>query len=356
MTTSILWQPEVNPLTTPHTCRPRHMPRATFGNEEVAARIAQRNPLYNEGIGKGFLEELAEDLLDALANGNQVRIADAFTCHISITGRLDTPDAPLPPLEECLHVKLYPSRRLVEAVRQVAQLERLPMSEKLPVISSAQDTVLKLDNVLNSQGLLRVTGVDLGFDPEDGAGQCVLEGTRNGRTVQTRFGPITDTELMVIPDVHSQTDSWNNEYRLSVSTRYTENGTVRTGVYRRMLRTPLAVVLGTETGILSGGGTTPLVSVTGGTLTAASTRVRIQVLLDAQDGDLRFSLLDMKDGGAAGNEVRVAANGTYTLLGYTDSELTALELRVNKYNTLVSMVRSPYGGRLVDILDVRQGS
>ena len=356
MTTSIIWQPEVNPLTTPQTCRPRHMPRATFGNEEVAARIALRNPVYNEGIGKGFLEELAKDLLDALANGNQVRIADAFTCHISITGRLDTPDAPLPPLEECLHVKFYPSKRLVEAVRKDAQLERLPMSEKLPVITSAQDTVLKLDNVLNSQGLLRVTGVDLGFDPEDEVSQCVLEGTRNGRTVQTRFGPIADTEVIVIPDIPSQTEPWNNEYRLSISTHYTENGTVRTGTYRRMLRTPLAVVLGTDAGILCNGGATALVTVSGGTLTSEGTRVRIQAVLEMPDNDLRLSLLDMKENGAAGDEVRVAANGTYTLIGYTDSDLTTLEVQVSEYDSLVKMVRSPYGGRLVDILDVSVGT
>jgi hypothetical protein len=81
-----------------------------------------------------------------------------------------------------------------------------------------------------------------------------------------------------------------------------------------------------------------------------------QVLLDAQDGDLRFSLLDMKDGGAAGDAVRVAANGTCTLPGCAGSDLTSLEVRVNRYSTLAGMVRSPYGGRLVDILDVRQGS
>jgi hypothetical protein len=59
MTTSILWRPEINSLTSPQSYRPRHMARATFGNEEVAARIALRNPVYNEGLGKGFLEELS---------------------------------------------------------------------------------------------------------------------------------------------------------------------------------------------------------------------------------------------------------------------------------------------------------
>lgn len=356
MTTSILWQLERNSLTSPESYRPRHMARATFGNEEVAARIALRNPVYNEGIGKGFLDELARDLLDALANGNQVRIADAFTCHLSLTGRLDAPDDPLPPLADCLQVKLYPSQHLVEAVRQAAHLERLPMSEKLPVITSAQDTVLKLNDVLNSQGLLRLTGTDLFFDPEDGTGQCVLEGTRNGRTVQTRFGPVTDTQVIVIPDVHSQTDPWNNEYRLSLSTHYTENGTLRTGTYRRMLRTPLAVTLGSGNGILTDKANAPYVTVTGGTMTAATARVRIQAVLDVQDGDLRLSLLEMKEDGVAGDEVRVSANGTYTVAGYAGCDVTSLEVEVSKYAQLVKMVKNPYGGRLVDILDLSQGT
>lgn len=356
MTTTIIWRPEENAMTTPHTWWARHIPRATFGNEEVAARIALRNPVYSEGMCKGFLEELAAELLDALVNGNQVKIADAFTCHLSFTGRLDAPDAPLPPLEECLHVKLYPSKRLLEKVRQNGQAERRAASEKQPVISSAQDTVLKLDGVLNPQGLLRLTGTNLFFDPEDGTGQCLLEGTRSGQAVQTRFGPVSDSEVIVIPDIPSQTDPWNNEYRISISTHYTENGSVRTGTCRRLLRTPLAFTLGDETGILSGGGAAPLVLVTGGTMTAAAARVRIQALLDVQDGDLRFSLLDMKEDGAVGDAVRVNANGTYTLSGYAGSVLTSLQVEVNDYAELLKLVRNPYGNRLVDILDLTQGT
>lgn len=356
MTTTIIWRPEENAMTTPHTWWARHIPRATFGNEEVAARIALRNPVYSEGLCKGVLEELAAELLDALVNGNQVKIADAFTCHLSFTGRLDAPDAPLPPLEECLHVKLYPSKRLLEKVRQNGQAERQAGSEKQPVITSVQDTVLKLDDVLNPQGLLRLTGTNLFFDPEDGTGQCLLEGTRSGQAVQTRFGPVSDSEVIVIPDIPTQPDPWNNEYRLSISTHYTENGSLRTGVYKRMLRTPLAFTLGDETGILSGGGAAPLVLVTGGTMTEAAARVRIQALLDVQDGDLRFSLLDMKEKGAVGDEVRVKANGTYTLTGYAGSAVTSLQVEVSDYAQLLKLVRNPYGNRLVDILDLSQGS
>ncbi|CAK8718252.1 MAG: hypothetical protein CDV28_13030 [Candidatus Electronema aureum] len=232
-------------------------------------------------------------------------------------------------------------------------MERLPMTEKAPVISSLEDTVLKLTDVLNPAGLLRLTGSDLFFDPEDGSGECVIEGTRSGRTVQSRFGPISNSEIILMPDIPSQTEPWNNEYRLSVSTHYTENGSLRTGTYRRLLRAPLAVPLSghphlPETGILTDNAVVPHVTVTGGTLTAAA-KVRIQALLDVQEGDLRLSLLDMKDNGAAGNEVRVSANDACTLPGYAGSGLTNLEVRINNYAALLKMVRTSYGGRLLDV-------
>ena len=118
----------------------------------------------------------------------------------------------------------------------------------------------------------------------------------------------------------------------------------------------LAVTIGSNSGILSSSGTTPLVTVTGGVLAAEGARVRIQVVLHPQDGDLRFNLIDMEEGGKAGDEVRVAANGTYTLLGWTGCDVTSLEVTVADYAALLALVRSPYSGRLVDVLDVGMGS
>lgn len=357
---TIQWRPEVNALTTPQSYRPLHVPRAIFGYDELAARIAAKNPLYQERLGKGYMLAMREEIKAMLAEGNQLTLEGLLTVHISLAGRLDSPDAPLPPLDESLQVRIYPSKRLVEEVRQVAHMERLPMTEKAPVISSAEDTVLKLDNVLNPTGLLRLTGADLLFDPEAGGGECVIEGTRSGRTVQARFGTIANSAVMLIPDIPSQPDPWNNEYRVSISTRYSEHGSLRTSTYRRPLRTPLAVAgFGhphLQVGILTDKATAPHVLVTGGSLTGNSARVRIQTVLNAQDGQLRLNLMDMKEDGSAGNAVTVAGNGTFTLAGFAGSPLTSLEVTVNSYAALKEMVRNEYGGRVVDILDVRTGN
>jgi hypothetical protein len=185
----------------------------------------------------------------------------------------------------------------------------------------------------------------------------VIEGTESGQAVQTRLLRVEDGEIMLMPDIPAQADPWNNEYRISVTTRYTEHGTPRTGIYRRRLRTPLAVAgIGSpppvEVGILTGNAASPYVTVIGGSLVENET-LRIQVILDLHEDELLFSLLDMREEGAAGDEVAVTADGEHTLRSFPGSAVSSLDIRVNDYAALKEMIRNDYSGRLVDILGVR---
>lgn len=353
--TTVLWRPDPNAMTTPKSYVPRPVPRAVLGNNELAARMEQRNPLYTETLVKSFFTDLADELREQLINGNQITLTDLFTCHITFTGRLDSPDDPLPPLDECLHVRLYPSKRLVDEVRKTAKTERLPMEKKLPLITTAQDTLLELKDVLNPAGALQLTGDDLFFDrTKPGAGECVLEGTRNGKTVQSRFIKIEASEIIFMPDIPAQDALWNNEYTVSVSTRYSEHGTLRTGTYSQMLRTPLAWDgLSHEggIGILTGSADVPYVTIEGGTVSTNET-LRIQVILDLRADALLFSLLDMKEGGAAGAAMTVTENGNITLQGFTGSAVSSMSMIVHEYAALKDLIRNSYGGRLVDVVQI----
>lgn len=82
---SVQVRPEVNALTKPQSYSLRFVPRDTLGYDELAAEVAQRNPLYNKEIGKGFLEEMAVVLSGELINGNQWTLGNLFTCHIRFT-------------------------------------------------------------------------------------------------------------------------------------------------------------------------------------------------------------------------------------------------------------------------------
>lgn len=353
---TVQWRPEVNALTTPQSYRAVYVPRNVISNDELAANIVKKHPEWSAEMVQMMVGAMMEEIQLALINGDQVTIANAFTFRLSFNARLSTPDAPLPPVQDTLRVRVTASRPFVEAVQQAAQLERLPMTEKLPLVNTAEDMVLGLSDVLNGQGLLRLRGSDLAFNPAQAGCGCMIEGTRNGRTAQTRFGLISNSEIHVLPNIHTQNNHWNNEYILSISTKYTENGTLRTGIYRRRLRTPLSMTQGEQLGILTDRSNTAYVTVTGVTLDGEGETVRVQAVLDLREGFLMLNLMDMKEGGKVGEAAKVTANGPLVLQGFVGSQVTSMNLTVNSFNQLTSMIRSSYSGRVVDVLMVRAGS
>ena len=352
---TVQWRPEPNALTMPPSYSVRHIPRDTVGYEGIAERMVRNNPGLTKTQAEATLRAAVQAMLEELTEGNRITLEDALTLTLSFTARLENPDSPLPPLEECLQVRAFASRPFVDAVRKNAQTERLPMSEKLPQINTAEDTVFKLSDVLNADGALRLKGTDIFFDSELYGGECVIAGTRSGSTIQTRFVSATDSEVVVLPSIPNQPDPWNNEYTVSISTRYTEHGTLRTGTYRRKLRTPLVISNVTHhpnAGILSGAGTAPFAKITDGAA-SASLMLRIQAALDIGDGHIELMLLDMKEGGKTGAPVRVTANGTFTLSGWDGAAVSSLTVAVENFTGLAEFIRNSYAGRLVDVLDVR---
>ena len=355
--TTIQWRPEVNALTTPQSYTVRFMPQNVLGYDELAAEIARDNPVWDEGMIKSILLARDKTIMNQLINGNKVTLEDAFSYSLSFHARLNEPDDPLPPVEDMLLVKVSASRAFVKDVRKEARLERLPMNEKLPLITSAEDTKFKLNNVLNPGGVLHLIGSNLFFEEDDPDCGCTIKGTRSGQIEQSVFASISNSEILLVPDIPAQDNPWNNEYQVSITTQYTEHGTSRTGTYRRRLRTPLTVSglespEPLETGILTGDATAPYVRVTGAEMIANET-LRIQAILDLREDQLLLNLLDMYEDGASGPEVAVTADGNYSLSGFSGSAVSSLAISVDDYAALKEMIRNDYGSRLVDVLDMR---
>ncbi|MCI5149091.1 MAG: hypothetical protein D3916_06860 [Candidatus Electrothrix sp. MAN1_4] len=349
---SIQCKPEPNALTTPRSHTLRFVPRNTADEQNLAEDIHQSQPNFSPEAVETILQAEDEAILERLLNGEQVTKHGSFSWYLTFTGKLENADDPTPPLDECLQVNVRISQNFLERLRQAAHIERLSVTEKLPVITAAEDTVLGLRDVLRSDGMLRITGTNLLFDRNDLASHCLIEGTRSGSAIQSRVGTITNSEIVLMPDVPSQPDPWNNEYRLSVTTHYTEHGTPRTGIYKGLLRSPLTVTgFGEETGMLTGRANNPYVSLTNGTL-SGPTSLRIQVIQNLSQGRLLFSLRDMAKQGPEGDQVPVTANGAYTLPGFSGSAVTSLDIRVDNYADLWEMIRSNYGGQLIDVLNL----
>jgi hypothetical protein len=357
---TIQWRPEVNAMNTKQSYWVRFIPRSVIGTEGVAARMAKAMPNYSQEEFRAFIELHNQIILESLSNGEQVTEENAFTYSLSFTGRLDHPDDQLTPLEAWLQVRIFASLPFVKKLRHAARTERLPMEKKLPLLSTVQDTMLELKDVLNPEGLLQIHGNNLFFDRKQAdAGQCVLQGTAGGYAVQTRFGKLEAGEIMIMPDIPEQPYPWNNEYMLSITTRYSKHGSLRMGRYAQMLRSPRLVAnMGNshppETGILTGKANSPYVSITGGTVTADTT-LRIQAVLDQRADVLLLRLLDMQEGGKKGEAVAVSANETVTLHGFADSAVSSLSIRVNDYAALHEMIRTNYSGRVTDVLLIKVG-
>ena len=350
-------RPEINALTVPLSYKLTYVSSGSIGTQGLAAEMAAENPNYNAEEIQMMLQTLENVIRKNLLAGKQVTLNSVFTIGLSFTGKLDKPDDPLPPVENTLQVNIHILSPFLKGLRQQAELVRLPMNEKVPNINAAEDTTLGLNNVLLASGALHLTGSNLSFNQSRADEGCTITGTRSGSQKQSRFVTVSNSEVTFLPDIPAQDDSWNNEYLLSISTRYTKNGNLRSSSYRNRLRTPItlsgfALPIPPEAGILTGNAAAPYVSVTGG-MVNADTQLRIQAVQDLAEERLWLNLLDMQEDGAAGQEVEVTQNQTYTLPGFAGSLVSSLEVRVNAYAELWEMLRRDYNGRLVDILDVR---
>ena len=351
---TILWRPVQNALTTPKSYRIQPVPRSTDGYDEMATDISAEQPIYSEETIKGLAPLIMKWIQRRLINGSQVTLPDAFNFHVSVTGRLNSPDDPLPDGNDQLQVNVRVSQPFVKEIRHQAKFERLPATEKAPVISSTEDTLLKLNDVLNPAGVLLLTGTDLASDPHS-LGSVEIEGTRNGSAVQTRLLRIEPSEIMLMPDIPAQDNPWNNEYTVTVNARYSEHGTLRIGTYSRKLRTPLLIQgLSPETGlgILTGDGAEPLVRLSSVTASASDV-LRIQALVDSRTGQLTLRLLDMQEGGMEGAAVEATTESEYVLPGFSGSAVQSLTVTVENLADLTSLTRDNYSGRLVDVLNIR---
>lgn len=353
---TIQWRPEVNSLTTPPSYRIQAVPRSSAGYDEMAADLASANPNFTEEMIKSLAPLMMEWIQGQLTNGNQVTFPYAFTFNVSFTGKLDSPDAPLPEDDDLLQINVRASRPFVREVRHLAKLERLPMTEKLPVINSTEDTKLKLADVLFAGGVLKLTGSNMDFNESSPDCGCVLEGTAGGQKKQSTYASVSNSTVLLVPDIPAQDQPWQNEYTVTLTTKYSENGTLRSGTCRRKLRSPLTVTdLGhpnRETGILTGGeASAPYASIIDGTA-AADEILRVQAVIDSRNGQLLLSLLDMQERGQVGAAIAVAANGNYVLPSFSGSAVSSLTVKVSNHAALLNLVRNSYAGRLADILDI----
>jgi hypothetical protein len=347
---TIQWRPEGNLLTNPKSYKARIMPRVTMDYAAVAEAIAARNPNFSAVAVETILRELREEVRIQLNNGNAVVLKDFCSFKTTANVRLETPSSPMPPPGSSLMTTISASRTLRDDVRTGASYEKLPATEKAPVITSIVDTHYNLPDVITAFFIMDVVGSNLQIGPDIEGSKVTITGSRNGEYNPTVFPERKPSRILFSANQSSQTDPWNNEWQVSVTTRYTENGSLRTGTYNRYLRAPLTISHSAlPKGCLSSGETAALANVTDNT---GNETIRICADVNAQDDILRFWLTGMTQDSAVGDAVIINANQAYTLTGFAGSAVTSLEVTTVNWEAIKTLVKTKYTNRMYDILNI----
>jgi hypothetical protein len=352
---SIKYRLELNLLTTPHSYRIQVVPGKTVGYDEMAADISAAHPNFTEEMVRSLGPLIMEWIQQQMINGDKVIFPKAISFFLSCFGKIDNPDDQFINGEESMQMNMRVSKPYMNKIRTNGKLERQPMSEKLPVISFTEDRKLKLADVLNPAGVLRITGNNMDFDEDNPNCGCIIEGTRNGQTKQSTYGIVDNSQILLVPNIPAQDAPWNNEYMVTITTQYSEHGSLRSGIYRRKLRTPLTwdgLPHEGGIGILTGSAEVPYVTIESGTV-AADEMLRIQAMIDSRTGTLLMHLIDMQEGGRTGATVAIPANGDYVLPGFSGSNVSNVHITVHEWTALIALMRNSYSNRLVDIVDIR---
>lgn len=349
---TIQWRPESNPLTNPKSYKARILHRLTMDYAAVSEAISARNPNFSAATVETILRELREEVRIQLNNGNSVALKDFCSFKTSANVRLETASSPMPAPGASLMTVISASRTLRDDVRQGASYEKLHADEKSPVITEFMNTSLGLPNVYSaSYPICIMTGSNLLIGPGIAGSNLTIAGTKSTSTVITDFVERKPSKISFLSNVPSQTNSWNNEYQATVTTRYTENGSLRSGTYSSYLRCDLTISSGAlPKGILSSNENAALANVTA--VTGATANIRICADVNAQDDILRLWMADMTQDGEIGDAVIVNDNAAYTINGYAGSLITSIEITTVDWAALKTLVKTKYLGRMYDILDM----
>ncbi len=224
-----------NYLTNPPSYTARPIAQKTLGYDDLAAQIHLHNPTIPTATAKAVLEACREEVIRQLADGNTINLSGFVSFVTTLPVRLDQPTDDLPP--NPVDVKAKPSVVLKQEIAQQAEYLRLPYSEKAPEISAAYDTNTKLVNWIREDHGFRLDGSNIGFDGTDPTQGVFLTDADDNIVQQTNISLNNPSKIIITPDFgRNPVASPNVEKTISVRSRYTENGQLRTGEYAKHLR------------------------------------------------------------------------------------------------------------------------
>lgn len=224
-------------LTDPPSYTARPTSKHILGYDDVAEEINTHNPTISVATAKSVLKALRSEVLHQLVSGNSINLEGFVSFVVSMPVHLENPTDPLP--SDPLNVKAKPSRTLKTEIRQEATYSRAAYIEKAPSVISATDSNTNIQNYVRDNSGLRINGSNVGFDPTD-ANQGVFLLSQAGNNIQQTNVALNDpSQIIIIPLVDAAVGpagAASVEQILSIVSKYTENGQLRTGTFSKILR------------------------------------------------------------------------------------------------------------------------
>jgi len=334
-----------NMLTSPpsYGCRPS--PKTVLDLEAISAAINLSNPTIPIATAKDVLELLREVVKLNLLAGNSVNLENFISFVLSMPIRLAKPTDLLPTNRVNIHG--IPSVTFKEEVKQLATYLRLGYVTKQPQIISSYDTNTDYQYFVRNGFGCAIDGANLSFDPNQSDEGIFLTSEEGNEIKQDNILLINPSKLMFVPSLDSavQPAGQNSvEQTLTVRTRYTENGTLRSTTFGRKLRTTNGInVLGGFDSIFvtggNSGGPAQIIDYVPGATNRIVAKIR-------PDGVLVFAIAPYV--GDFGQEYEVLANGAYPVEGGDDPMIINVTDYAELYSTVVD-----YGNYIQEIVELQ---
>lgn len=231
----IKYRIEPNSLTSPPAYKAFPLPSVIHDYDSLSEQINLHNPTIPAQTAKSVLEAFRAETKLQLASGNTINLEGFISMVVSLPGKIDLPTDTFP-LED-VTIKAKASVVLRDEIRQDAEFQQEDYVEKAPSILTVVDTNTEIQNYARDDYGLSIVGSNIGFDPLDAEQGVFLVNGAGTRIKQTRISLNNPSLVIITPELPAFSPTQNNvQMLLYATTRYTENGQLRSGAYSKQVR------------------------------------------------------------------------------------------------------------------------
>jgi hypothetical protein len=196
--------------------------------EDMIPNVVAKTSLTGTDL-RGAISALTEEIVASLVAGNAVVLDGLVTFYVTLSGSFDAPDQVVTRETAQLNVVARSNRGIKSTVASQASYSQEVAAVKAPVIRSVFDTATKGYDLYTPTAVIRLTGDNLKFDPEQ-ADEGVFVGNDVAEVRLPLYSNVGNRRIdAIVPPATS------GALTITVRARYTPGGELRQTTYRRLV-------------------------------------------------------------------------------------------------------------------------